>query len=171
MSVIEFNGRKIRIQPSHLEFLDGIRRNSSISSACRHAGISYRTGLNWLKEIERECGGKPVKSVKGGKHGGKTELTEIGLKLLESYYTVMSSTRPGFIKSLIESKLSARNLLSGYVEEIVESDLISMVRVDLDSHQEIKSVVTTESLKRLNVKLGDRIYIIIKATEAMLLKP
>ncbi|MEM1950214.1 MAG: TOBE domain-containing protein [Candidatus Caldarchaeum sp.] len=171
MFVIELNGRKIRIPPSRLEFLDEIRRNYSISSACRHAGISYRTGLNWLKEIERECGGKPVKSVKGGKHGGKTELTEIGIKLLESYYTVMSSIKPGFIKSLIESRLSAKNMLSGYVEEVVESGLISMVRVSLDSQQEIKSVVTTESLKRLNVKRGDRVYVIIKATEAMLLKP
>ncbi|MEM4297035.1 MAG: TOBE domain-containing protein, partial [Nitrososphaerota archaeon] len=107
----------------------------------------------------------------GGKSGGKTELTEEGRKLLEQYYTIQSAHRPGFVQSFIEMRLSARNILTGYVKEVTEGDVISMVGVDVDSRQEIKSVITTDSLKRLDIKIGDRILIIIKATEALLMKP
>ncbi|MDW8360500.1 MAG: TOBE domain-containing protein [Candidatus Caldarchaeum sp.] len=171
MIVVKIDGKDIPMESSHLEFLDTVGRTMSLSSACSYIGISYRTGLNWLKQIENRCGGRPVKSVKGGRHGGRTELTELGRKLLESYYTAQSTRRPGFIKSFIEMRLSAKNILSGYVEKVEEGDVISMVDVRLDSPQDIKSVITTDSLKRLNIKQGDRILVIIKATEALLLKP
>ncbi len=170
MITIRLDGREVILHPSRLELLDGIRRTGNISSACLHLGVSYRTALNWLKEVERKTQGRPVQTVRGGRGGGKTELTELGRKLLEEYYSVQSIQRPGLVRSFIEMRLSARNILTGYVKGVMEGDVLSMVGVELDPRQEVKSVITTDSLKRLDIKTGDRILVIIKATEALLMK-
>lgn len=159
------------VHPSRLELLDAVMRTGSISAACESVGVSYRTALNWLKEIERKAGARIVHSTRGGKTGGKTQLTETGQKLVEQYYSIQSTRRPGFLKSFIEMKMSARNVLTGSVKEVVEGEILSMVDVELESRQEIKSVITTDSLKRLMIKPGDKILVIIKATEALLMKP
>ncbi|MEM1949672.1 MAG: LysR family transcriptional regulator [Candidatus Caldarchaeum sp.] len=171
MVQINLDGRELDLEQRWLELLDTIRRTGSISRACLHLGVSYRTGLNWLREVEERSRAKLVQSVKGGRGGGRTELTEAGRRLLEQYYSSESLHRPGFVRSFIELRLSARNILTGYVKDVAESDLISMVGVELDSRQEVKTVITTDSLKRLAIKPGDRIHVIIKATEALLMKP
>ncbi len=171
MLTIKLDGREVVLHPSRLELLDRIRITGNISSACLHLGISYRTALNWLKEVERKAQGRAVKTARGGRGGGKTELTELGQRLLEGYYSVQSAQRPGLVRSFIEMRLSARNILTGYVKDVKEGEVVSMVGVELDSRQEVKSIITTDSLKRLNIKIGDRLLVIIKATEALLMKP
>ncbi|MEM4494247.1 MAG: TOBE domain-containing protein [Candidatus Caldarchaeum sp.] len=170
MVTITLEGKTMDLEQERFELLESINRTSSISSACLQLGISYRTAVNWLKDIERKAGGKPVESIRGGKHKGMTRLTEIGHKLLEAYYSTQSIHRPGFVKSFIELRLSARNILTGRVKHVTEGDVISMVSVDLDDHQEVKSVITTDSLKRLKIAPGDPVLIILKATETLLMK-
>jgi len=170
MVSVSLDGRVLRLDQEKFELLDAVNRLGSISSACVEMGISYRTALNWLREMEREVGGKPVQSRRGGRHKGSSQLTELGLKLLEAYYLARSNRRPGFVKTFIETRLSARNILTGRVKDITEGDVVSMVSVELDGRQEVKSVITTDSLQRLKIQPGDHVYIIIKATEAMLMK-
>ncbi|MEM4342019.1 MAG: TOBE domain-containing protein [Candidatus Caldarchaeum sp.] len=167
---VNLEGKTIELEQERFELLENINRASSISSACLHMGISYRTAVNWLKDIERKAGGKPVQSIRGGRNKGLTLLTELGHKLLEAYYSAQSIHRPGFIKSFIELRLSARNILTGHVKHVTEGDVISMVSVDLDGHQEVKSIITTDSLKRLKISPGDPVFIILKATETLLMK-
>ncbi|GBC68630.1 Molybdenum-pterin-binding protein MopB [archaeon HR01] len=170
MVVINLEGKILSLEQDRFELLESISRTSSISSASLQMGISYRTALNWLKDIERRAGGKPVQSFRGGRYKGMTHLTELGRKLLEAYYSAQSIRRPGFVKSFIELRLSARNILTGRVKDVTEGDVISMVSVDLDDRQEVKSVITTDSLKRLKISPGDSVLIILKATETLLMK-
>lgn len=171
MQPIMVNGREIVVDLNRLELLDAIARTGNISNACLHVGISYRTALNWLREIEQKIQGKVTQSTKGGKNRGTTVLTELGHKLLDQYYVVRSRYRPGFIKSYIEHRLSARNILTGIVKNVTEGDVISMVNVEIDPRQNVKTIITTDSLKLLDIKPGDRIAVVIKATEALLMKP
>lgn len=66
------------------ELLEQIREKKSISAAARVAGMSYRYAWALIK-AEKHLGEPLVKAQKGGKHGGKTEITESGLSLLENY--------------------------------------------------------------------------------------
>jgi molybdate transport system regulatory protein len=99
------------------------------------------------------------------------ELTRLGVEVLERAYLEMAGSRPGMMKSFIESRMSARNVLSARVKEVVEGDVVSMVVVVPEPMQEVKAITTTESVKKLGLKPGDPVYLIIKATEAMVMKP
>ena len=159
-----------KITKAKLDLLESVRRTGRLTNACRELGISYRTGINWLKELSRYAGGDVVRSVKGGKGGGRMEITQLGTELLEKAYIEMMSSKPGMLKSFIESRMSARNILSARVKQVVEGDVVSIVVVVPEPMQEVKAITTTESVRKLGLKEGDNIYLIIKATEAMLMK-
>jgi putative molybdopterin biosynthesis protein len=57
----------------------------SLISASRTLGISYSKLWNLVARIERATGRWIVEARKGGRDGGKAELTEFGRKLLEIY--------------------------------------------------------------------------------------
>jgi molybdate transport system regulatory protein len=82
----------------------------------------------------------------------------------------MSASDTGFTRDFLELKLSARNALDGVVSHIKTGHEVSLVEVSLDAPQRVKASITTDSLKRLELKNGVRVFVIIKATEAMLAK-
>lgn len=62
-----------------------IRENKSISAAAKATKMSYRHAWDLIKEVEKHLGEPVIKTQKGGKYGGKSELTSAGLSLLTSY--------------------------------------------------------------------------------------
>jgi molybdate transport system regulatory protein len=67
------------------ELLGQIREKASISAAAKATGMSYRYAWALIKEAEKHLGEPIVKTQKGGKHGGRTEITSAGLTLLTKY--------------------------------------------------------------------------------------
>jgi len=67
------------------ELLEQIRKKKSISAAAKASRMSYRYAWAHIKEIEKHLGESIVKTQKGGKQGGKTEITKEGLSLLTRY--------------------------------------------------------------------------------------
>lgn len=65
--------------------LEQIKKKKSISAAAKSTNMSYRYAWNLIKEVEKHFGEPVIKTQKGGKHGGKSELTTAGLLLLTSY--------------------------------------------------------------------------------------
>jgi molybdate transport system regulatory protein len=65
--------------------LEQIREKKSISAAAKATHMSYRYAWALIKEVEKHLGEPIVKTQKGGKHGGKTEITNAGLSLLANY--------------------------------------------------------------------------------------
>ena len=59
---------------------------------------------------------------------------------------------------------SIRNRLPGTIEKIVSDNVVSEL-VIRTAAGEVTSVITTGSVKRMNLKEGDKIFAIIKATE------
>jgi molybdate transport system regulatory protein len=59
---------------------------------------------------------------------------------------------------------SIRNRLQGTIEKIVSDKVMSEV-VIRTSAGNVTSIITTGSLKRMNLKKGDTVFAIIKATE------
>ncbi|MDO5371357.1 molybdopterin-binding protein [Paracoccus sp. (in: a-proteobacteria)] len=63
-------------------------------------------------------------------------------------------------------KLSARNVLSGTVTEIVTGAVTSHVRIDLGGST-ITASITNEAVKELGLKVGDKASAVIKASDVM----
>jgi len=59
---------------------------------------------------------------------------------------------------------SIRNRLPGTIEKIVSDKVVSEI-VIRTAAGEVTSVITTSSVQRLNLKEGDQVFAIIKATE------
>ena len=62
---------------------------------------------------------------------------------------------------------STRNQLPGVVKSIVSDKVMSEVIIET-SLGEIYSVITTRSVGEMNLKLGDKVYALIKATSVSL---
>jgi molybdopterin-binding protein len=62
---------------------------------------------------------------------------------------------------------SIRNQLAGTVQEIVRGPVVSEVVVKTAAGT-LASVITTRSVKDLKLKKGDSVFMMVKATEAMI---
>jgi len=65
-------------------------------------------------------------------------------------------------------KISARNGIKGKVEKVEEGPITANVKIKIEAPNEITAVITKESVKDLNIKVGDEVVAIIKATEVMI---
>ena len=65
--------------------------------------------------------------------------------------------------------LSARNQLSGTVEEIKIGDIMAHVTVKVGDNL-IESIITRNSAEELKLKKGDSVSAVIKSTEVMIQK-
>lgn len=65
-------------------------------------------------------------------------------------------------------RLSARNQLSGTIQSIKEGAVLAEVVIKLAGGEEIASVITIESVRSLDLKVGDPVKAIIKSTAIMI---
>ncbi|HNS18511.1 MAG TPA: LysR family transcriptional regulator [Bacteroidales bacterium] len=67
------------------QILKAIRTHGSLMAACQALGMTYRRTWNDLKKIEQMLGFSIVQKSRGGKEGGRTILSEEGLRLVEAF--------------------------------------------------------------------------------------
>jgi len=65
--------------------------------------------------------------------------------------------------------LSARNQLSGKIEELKIGDIMAHVAVRVGDNL-VESVITRNSAEELNLKVGDTVKVVVKSTEVMIQK-
>ncbi len=65
-------------------------------------------------------------------------------------------------------KISTRNVLKGKVTEVKEGMVMAKVKVDIGGGNSLTSIISTEAVKELGVKVGGEIQVLIKATSVML---
>ena len=64
-------------------------------------------------------------------------------------------------------QLSARNQLKGTIKGVRSGAVMAEITVDVDASV-ITAAITDSSRERLNLKEGDQVSVIIKATEVMI---
>ena len=64
---------------------------------------------------------------------------------------------------------SIRNRLAGTIEKIVSDKVVSEVLIRIAAGN-VTSIITTGSVERMNLKEGDNVFAIIKATEVSIEK-
>jgi molybdopterin-binding protein len=66
-------------------------------------------------------------------------------------------------------EMSARNQLAATVKSVKRGHVMTEVIVDVGG-QELVAAITTGSATRMTLKKGNRVYVVIKATEVMIAK-
>ena len=68
-------------------------------------------------------------------------------------------------------KYGARNQLAGKVTSIKLGDVMSLIKFEVTGPSQMASVITTESVSDLNLKVGDQVQLIVKAIHVLPVKP
>jgi molybdopterin-binding protein len=67
-------------------------------------------------------------------------------------------------------KIGARNRLEGKVLEIKRGSVMGQVKVEVAGKAQMESVMTLDSIDELGIKVGDKVRIVVKAVNVMLIK-
>ena len=67
-------------------------------------------------------------------------------------------------------EIGARNQLTGEVAEIKRGTVMCQVKVRTVGNAEVQSVMTLDSVEDMHLKVGDRVKVIVKAVNVLLLK-
>lgn len=67
------------------KLLERVKEEGSINAAAKSLRMSYRYAWGLIRNVERHLGRRVVRTQKGGRQGGRTELTETGLSLVANY--------------------------------------------------------------------------------------
>jgi molybdopterin-binding protein len=65
----------------------------------------------------------------------------------------------------------ARNKITAKVTSIKKGDVMALVKYKVIKPSEMASVLTTESVESLDLKVGDEVQLIIKAVHVLPVKP
>ncbi|HLG00202.1 MAG TPA: ABC transporter ATP-binding protein [Acidimicrobiia bacterium] len=121
----------------------------------RTAYVAELAGLNLVRGSGGTEAGHPV--VRAG-HGEVLQVAES----VEG--SVVATFRPSAVAVFREAPGgSPRNVLEGTVSEIVPTG--ERVRVRIDSHPVVVAELTTSAAAALELRPGDRVYAVVKATE------
>ena len=171
---LEYKGEPL-IGKGGTEILETIKEVESITKAAKKTGMSYRYVWNYLAKLEKRLGEPVVNTFKGGsKGGGGATLTELGTKLLSEYQRA-----EGYLSGVMGEethweyvglKISARNRLKGTVQKVDKGIITAKVKIKIEAPAVITAIISKEAVEELDVKAGDSIEAVIKATEVMVAK-
>jgi molybdopterin-binding protein len=67
-------------------------------------------------------------------------------------------------------KYGARNKITAKVTSVKSDQVMSLVKFDVTTPAQMASVLTTESVQDLNLKVGDTVQLVIKAIHVLPVK-
>jgi molybdopterin-binding protein len=69
-----------------------------------------------------------------------------------------------------DMKTGARNSIQAKVLSIKSDEIMSLVKFEVTTPHEMSSVLTTESVKDMNLKVGDSLLLVVKAIHVLPIK-
>ena len=109
-----------------------------------------------------------VRRVQRLASAGKLPGARVGRKWLfrrEELDRLLGSRAPALAAAPVE--LSARNQLRGRITAVKQDGVMAEVRVAIGD-QELVSIITSGSVRRLRLRAGDDVFAVIKSTEVMI---
>ncbi len=172
---IEYKGKPV-LGKGGAQILEQIAKQNSISKAAEKLGMSYRYVWSYIQKIEKAIGEPIIETHRGGKAGGGgAKLTELGKSLLAEYRRV-----EGYVGEVLYDeeyweavglKISARNRLKGKVKAVEKGDVTAKVKIEIHKPATVTALISREAAEELDIKVGDEVEAVIKATEVMVAKP
>jgi molybdate transport system regulatory protein len=168
---------------NRIDLLEQIDRCGSLSTAAKAAGMSYKTAWDGLNVMNNLADRPLTVAITGGSGGGGTRLTDEGKKIIR-LYRLIESEHQGMLARLEESlgdinnylpllqrmtmKISAKNVFSGTVCDIVRDISVARVVLQLKSGNQMTAVVSTDSVDALGLEVGTPAYAMVKASSVMI---
>jgi molybdate transport system regulatory protein len=160
-----------------VKLLEKIDETGSISKAAAAAGMSYKAAWDAIDKMNNLADEPLVIKVTGGRHGGGTSLTPHARKLIQTFYELaesqdqliqQSDRQKGSCISFFSS--STKNLFSGRVDSVLCGDVNASVGVCIRGDDLLVSVLTNDSVRRMELAVGDRVYALVHESAVTLLK-
>lgn len=156
-----------------IELLQAIQSERSINKAAESMDMSYRHAWGIIKKLEERLGYDIVKTIRGGKGGGGTLLTQEGKELIERY-DWMNDALKKMVKEKtfwenMSTKVSARNRLKGEIRDVDTGEVGAKIKIKIQPAT-VTAFITKEATEDLDLKEGDEVEAVIKATEVMVSK-
>lgn len=160
-----------------LDILRRVDEAGSISEAARGAGVSYKAAWQAVETLSNLAGTPLVERVVGGSGGGGARLTEAGRQLLQLAQR-LHAARAQIVRELRASgmaesppllgavalRTSMRNQLPCRVQQLQRQGSAVRVRLALNDEQTLASRITRESAQLLDLKVGQTVLALCKAT-------
>jgi molybdate transport system regulatory protein len=151
-----------------------VSETHSLTEGAKMAGMSYRNAWDRIKAMESNLGRKIIITKVGGVTGGGADLTPFGSTLLQDFRKV----RKYLFNALDEReymahsgfKLSARNRIKAKVTKVEKGPITASVKMTVTISAELTSIISREAVEDLDLKEGDEVEAIVKATEVMIAK-
>ena len=147
---------------TRIRLLEAIDQHGSISQAAKAVPLSYKAAWDAVDAMNNLADQPLVQRSTGGKHGGGTQLTAYGKKVI-ALYRALEAEYQAALDRLTESmndgqasdfkqfrqllkrlsmKTSARNQFAGHIVGLREGHVDFEVRLKLDDENEIVAVIT-----------------------------
>ncbi len=174
---------------TRIRLLEAIDRHGSISQAAKAVPLSYKAAWDAVDAMNNLAEQPLVLRLTGGKHGGGTNLTEYGRKVIALYRALeaeyqaaldrltasMNDGQAGDFQQFsrllkrMSMKTSARNQFAGQIVGLREGHVDFEVRIRLDDDNEIVAVITGDSAESLGLVIGMEINALVKSSSVLLL--
>ena len=172
-----------------IRLLEAIDQLGSISQAAKAVPMSYKAAWDAVDDMNNVTPEPLVHRSAGGRHGGGTELTAFGRRLIAFYRALENESRIALEKlthNLAQSgaadaadfqqvlrrmsmKTSARNQFAGPVVALKEGVVDVEVSIRLDPQLVLTAIVTRESAESLGLALGKDLLAFVTASSILLL--
>lgn len=174
--------RQVFAGPRRIELLRRIDSTGSIARAAKAMGMSYKHAWDAVDAMNNLSPKPLVQRHTGGRHGGGTELTDEGRRLI-TVYEVADQEHRRFLARLragirdfdrfhtliraMNMKVSARNNLRGVVASVKLGAVNAEVILDVGGTP-LVAIVTNESVRSLGLAPAVEAYALIKASFVIL---
>jgi molybdate transport system regulatory protein len=175
---------------TRIKLLEAIAQHGSISQAAKAVPLSYKAAWDAIDAMNNLAPEPLVIRTTGGKHGGGTELTDYGRRLI-GFYRALEQEYQTSVARLAERmneaagndvaafrqllrrmsmKASARNQFAGPIIEIKEGMVDCEVRIRLDEQLELAAIITRESAENLGLRVGKEVSAFVKSSSVLLMR-
>ena len=167
------------VADKRIDILRRVGEVGSISEAARAAGVSYKAAWQAIETLSNLAGTPLVEKAVGGTGGGGAQLSAAGEEVLHAA-TLLAQARSSVLAQLAEHaptglsalglRTSMRNQLPCKVQSLKKTGHVVRVLLDLGQGQTLASRITHESAQLLDLKVGQSVLALCKATAVRLQK-
>ena len=175
---------------TRIKLLEAIALHGSILQAAKAVPLSYKAAWDAIDAMNNLAPEPLVIRTTGGKHGGGSELTAYGCRLI-GFYRALEAEHQAATARLTERmdelvggdvadfrrllkrmsmKSSARNQFAGAITGLKEGPVECEVCVRLDESHELVAVITRESVENLGLTVGKEVSAWVKSSSVLLMR-
>lgn len=174
------------LSDKRIALLEQVGECGSITQAAKAAGLSYKGAWDAVDAMNGMFGEPLVASMAGGKGGGGTRLTGLGVRIVDAYRALRREQKR-FLEAAgagiadfdnvyqmirkLSVKTSARNQFFGKVSAIKQGPVNVEVELTLTGGDKIHSVITHDGLDSLGIEIGSEAWALVKASWMILTLP